>query len=218
MESNRKPQTAQEALFSVLFKEQDEQIQRLNQLKVEVPAAIAQSVDQIIERTNVNFQNLNNVLHEIMPEIEKAISAETAKAQKQVGTLVEAASALNRAAGELTDKRLAKAQTAIDETIKDAIDREVTKAFEGAVSNSISNINTALEKSEKKVANIAREAEQAAQGSLYTRLATMFAAGLVGALLAVSLFIVGINKDLINVKPVWDSRGVAIELFNHFKK
>lgn len=189
-------------------------LDKMDALKVEIPASIQQSVDKTVEKSNASFNSLNATLSEIEPAIQRAIAAETERAEIQVGTLVQAAEKLNAAATELGRKRLDSLSGSIDKTVKDAVDKAIGDTLTRAISSSIMDVKHELAEIEKSAKRIAAEAEKAAQGSLYERLGTMFAAGLVGAVLTTTLLIAGINNDWISVKPVWDSRQIASELYN----
>lgn len=189
-------------------------LDKMDALKVEIPASIQQTVDETVEKSNASFNTLNATLSEIEPAIQRAIAAETERAEIQVGTLVQAAEKLNIAATELGRKRLDSLSGSIDKTVKDAVDKAISDTLTRAISSSIMDVKHELAEIEKSAKRIAAEAEKAAQGSLYERLGTMFAAGLVGAVLTTTLLITGINNDWISVKPVWDSRQIASELYN----
>lgn len=228
--------TKLDIIYNDVLKDIRDVLDKIDQIKVDIPASIQQSVDVSIEKSNASFNNLTETLSEIEPAIQRAIAAETERAEIQVGILADAAERLNAAALDLGQKRLASVSDSIDTAVRTAVKGAVDSSLTGAVTENIADIKTELgklfssvnvdiinvkkelESIERKANRIAEEAEKTSQGSLYNRLLSMFGSGLVGALLALSLFVMAVNKDLINIKPIWDSRGVAVELYNHFKK
>lgn len=206
--------TTQEAIFSALFKDIDDQVRRLEELRTEIPQSLQSSVDEIIGKTNVQFTHLNQALQGIIPEIERSVSEQGEKADIHVGRIVQAAEKLNASANELVSKKVSGLSGTIDKAVNDAVTAAIDRSLSIAIGGCVRDLKHELENIEKKAQNIAEEAEKAAQGSLYTRLGTMFAAGLVGAVLTTTLLIAGINNDWISIKPVWDARHVASELYN----
>jgi len=196
---NEEKRTTQEAIFSILFKDVDETVKKIDKLKTEFPAAVQQTIEKITEKTNVNFQNLNNSLHEIRPQINEALALNTRNAEILVGNIVDASKVLQGAADKVTKDTMSVVTLTAQETINNAIDNAVKDAFEKAFATNITKLNNEITKLEIRAGKIVEGAENLTEVSTSMMMTGSLVSGLAGALIVALIMIAALKFDFITL-------------------